>query len=266
MLDRMASAAAQDVEVISWGSPVPVFGDLAAARVATLGLNPSNREFVDEGGAALVGAERRFHTLDSLSLKAWEDANSRHIEQVLDACVSYFLGNPYDRWFRRLDTVVAATGSSFYDQSMPACHLDLIPFATARKWTDLSHRQRAGLLSLSGDLLGQILQRSRLRVLILNGQTVVDTFQQATGVTLARTEMSEWALPRKSGSDVAGFAFQGTVECVAGYPLAEEVLVLGFNHNLQSSYGVTTKVIAAIRAWVGEMSKSAGLKTTSEVS
>ena len=38
--------------------------------------------------------------------------------------------------------------------------------------------------------------------------------------------------------------------CV-GYALSRELLVLGFNHNLQSSYGVTSQVIDAIRHWVG---------------
>jgi hypothetical protein len=44
-----------DSNVIPWACPIPSFGDLTRARVATLGLNPSNREFVDERGNELDG-------------------------------------------------------------------------------------------------------------------------------------------------------------------------------------------------------------------
>lgn len=251
LLDRIGADAARDADVIPWGCPVPAFGDPTVARVASLGLNPSNREFVDDRGRELAGDARRFHTLRSLGLATWADADAEHLDQILAACRDYFDGNPYDRWFRRLDTVVSATGASFYDSASPACHLDLIPYATAQKWTALSARQRAGLLRLAGDTLGLLLRRSAVRVLILNGQSVVTHFQAATGIALDRAEMSDWALPRQSGDDVPGIAYHGRVDAVSGFPLPAELLVLGFNHNLQSSYGVTAKVVGAIRRWVG---------------
>ena len=34
--------------IISWSCPVLCFGDPSTSTVATLGLNPSNREFVDD--------------------------------------------------------------------------------------------------------------------------------------------------------------------------------------------------------------------------
>ena len=43
-----------DSNVIPWACPIPSFGDFTRARVATLGLNPSNREFVDEKEARLT--------------------------------------------------------------------------------------------------------------------------------------------------------------------------------------------------------------------
>jgi hypothetical protein len=257
LLDRLADDAARDANVITWGCPVPAFGDPTAARVATLGLNPSNREFMGDDGAELSGDARRFHTLSSLGLSAWDCADADHLDHILASCFDYFAGNPYDRWFRRLDTVVSATGASFYDPQSPACHLDLIPYATACKWTTLNSKQRSGLLRLAGDTLGLLLRRSAIRVLILNGQSVVSHFQDATGIALERTDMPEWALPRHSGADVSGYAYLGRVDTVSGYPLPQELLVLGFNHNLQSSYGVTSSVIQAIRCWVGNVSKEA---------
>ena len=251
LLDRIADDAAREAGVIEWGCPVPAFGDPTVARVATLGLNPSNREFVDDDGVELSGDARRFHTLASLGLSTWEEAHAGHVDSILVSCCDYFSGNPYDRWFRRLDLVVAPTGASFYDAMAPACHLDLIPYATARKWTALSAQQRSGLMRLAGDALGLLLRQSAVRVLILNGQSVVSHFQNVTGIALSRTEMAEWALPRQSGNDVPGYAYQGFADTVLGHPLPHELLVLGFNHNLQSSYGVTGRVIESIGRWVG---------------
>lgn len=257
LLERIAADAARAADVIAWGCPVPAFGDPTMARVATLGLNPSNREFVDDAGAELVGDARRFHTLASLGLSAWDDAHAGHLDQILESCRDYFAGNPYDRWFRRLNTVVAATGASYYDPTSPACHLDLIPYATARKWTALSARQRTGLLRLAGDTLALLLRRSAVRVLILNGQSVVAHFEEVTGVTLVRRDMPGWALPRRASEPVPGYAYHGHVTVVSGHPLPQELLVLGFNHNLQSSFGVTSRVIEAIRQWVGDASAEA---------
>jgi hypothetical protein len=132
LIDRLDSSAVSATKVIRWGCPVPSFGDLSTARVATLGLNPSNREFVDGLGNELQGALRRFHTLRSLGLKSWSDVDARHLRLILESCRTYFLVNPYDRWFKRLDQIVSGTNVSYYSTSSGACHLDLIPYATAR--------------------------------------------------------------------------------------------------------------------------------------
>lgn len=256
LLDRMVAEDAKAGDVIAWGAPVPAFGNPDLARVATLGLNPSNREFVDTDGVELSGDDRRFHTLHSLGLSTWDQVEGDHLDRILTSCTQYFAGNPYDQWFRRLDGIISATGSSYYSAASPACHLDIIPYATSQKWTALSNRQRAGLLRLAGDTLALLLSTSAIRVLILNGQSVVSYFEEATGIQLTRTEMQEWALPRQSGNDVPGFAYQGSVETMSGYALPEQLLVLGFNHNLQSSYGVTSKVLAAIRSWIGRASRN----------
>ena len=124
LLDRLDSGAVASTDVIRWASPVPAFGNLLHSRVATLGLNPSNREFVDESGRELQGVARRFHTLSSLGLGTWADAEARHLRLIMESCDAYFEGNPYDRWFRTLDQVVTAADASFYaTEGSGACHL-----------------------------------------------------------------------------------------------------------------------------------------------
>lgn len=259
LIDRLDSRVPSGAEVIMWGCPVPSFGDLNTARVATLGLNPSNREFVDERGEELQGISRRFHTLRSLGLRTWAEADARHLRLILDSCSFYFCRNPYDTWFRRLDQLVNGTGASFYDSERSACHLDLIPYATTRKWTDLSQRQRAALFATAADALALLLKDSSVRMLILNGQSVVDHFKTIAGAGLEPTEMSEWALPRMSKPDILGIAYRGTVTSLAGVSLSHSIVVLGYNHNLQSSFGVTNHVVTAIQSWIAKSAKEIGL-------
>jgi hypothetical protein len=252
LIDRLDSPALSGTEVIGWGAPVPSFGDLSRARVATLGLNPSNREFVDEEGDELRGPQRRFHTLNSLGIRSWTEVDAGHLELILDSCRTYFLGNPYDKWFKKLDQIVSGSGASYYDGSAIACHLDLIPYATARKWTDLAPRQRSLLFDIAADSLALLLKDSPVRLLILNGQSVVDQFEHAEGIRLERREMGQWALQRRGGGNIAGFAYRGQLSSLCGIEVSQPILVLGYNHNIQSSFGITTSVVAAIREWVAE--------------
>lgn len=253
LIDRLDSPAVSGTDVIRWGCPVPSFGDLCNSRIASVGLNPSNREFVDEQGDELQGPLRRFHTLNSLGLASWSDADARHLRLILESCRSYFFANPYDRWFKRLDEVLSGVDASFYSTSSSACHLDLIPYATTRKWTELTPHQRSSLLAVAADTLALLLRDSPLQTLVLNGQSVVNQFQEIAGIRLERQEMASWSLPRNPRADVVGIAYRGVIEALCGIKLPHNILVLGFNHNLQSSFGVTTKVVHAIRGWIAEV-------------
>lgn len=250
LLERLDNKALSKAKVIPWSSPIPSFGDLSCSSIATLGLNPSNREFVDIRGKELDGDVRRFHTLKSLGLKKWSDANVTHRKKILESCNQYFHQNPYDGWFKGLDKIISGTKASYYDMSVKACHLDLIPYATACKWTELTSQQRTLLLNLAGDTLGLLLKDSPVRLLILNGQTVIENLQRITGVDFEKDTIPDWTLPRKTGFGVKGFSYRGTIREVAGVYLNRKVHILGFNHNIQSSFGVTTQVKTAIQNWV----------------
>ena len=115
LIDRMEGSKAAGTGIVAWGAPIPTFGDLSTARVATVGLNPSNREFMDLQGHELSGRYRRFHTLRSLGLSSWSDAHAGHLRLILDACRQYFRRNPYESWFKPLNQVIAGTHTSYYD-------------------------------------------------------------------------------------------------------------------------------------------------------
>jgi hypothetical protein len=235
---------------IDWGSPIPSFGNLEIAKLATVGLNPSNREFVDIEGNELDGEFRRFHTLRSLGLTKWMEASDYHHTVILDFCFKYFERNPYDNWFKKLEYLISGANISYYSPSSTACHLDLIPYATFNKWTDLTSQSKSRLLELSRDFLGLLLNASQLDILVLNGQSVVDKLEEMANVRFEKIYMENWNLPRKSLPEVQGYSYQGVVEYLGEVRLKRPVRVLGYNHNIQSSFGVTKGVQSAIRDWI----------------
>ena len=247
MLDLLQDEGAG---VIGWGAPVPSFGSLRNSRIATLGLNPSNREFVDEKGKELSGNARRFYTLSSLGLNSWKDADTRHLLLINNSCENYFQNNPYNTWFKVLDFIISGTGTSFYDQLSPACHMDLIPFATEKKWTELDKLQRTWLLLRTSKIFAEMIRESEVDLIILNGKTVVDEFQKTSQIQLSKQDMQNWCLPRQNSRDIMGIAYCAITNTLSGIDLGRKMLILGYNHNLQSSFGVTKMVVGNIQNWI----------------
>lgn len=255
LIGRLADTRLRAAQVIQWGAPVPSFGDATNCTVATLGLNPSNREFVDEAGRELDGPKRRFHTLQSLGIVRWSDVSLHHVRLIRESCRRYFGRNPYDGWFKRLDDVIGGIASYYGGRSI-ACHLDLIPYATSCKWTMLTSLQRGTLMKVAQETLGALIRESAVRTLVLNGSGVVSNFKQISGVHLCTTPMTSWSLPRRDGTFVPGLAYSGIVREIAGVKLNRSVRVLGYNHNIQSSFGVTRQAIQAIRSWITDTAQS----------
>lgn len=249
---RLNSPLFSKTSVIRWGCPIPSFGDLASSKVATLGLNPSNREFLDSYGKELTGNERRFHSLNSLKIQNWKNLNNNHLKLILELSDNYFIRNPYDTWFKKLDYIISGTNTSYYFPTLGACHLDLIPYATFKKWSDLSPQERNLLLELSKDTLGMLLKDSSINLMVLNGQTVVNNFEKIANVKLEKRKMPTWELPRKSKT-VAGYSYFGEIKKIGGFELKNKMRILGYNHNIQSSFGVTTKALTLIRNWITKM-------------
>src|SRR5437762_1451088 len=128
--------------IVRGSTPVVAFGDATKARVATIGLNPSNREFHSKQGSELDGEFRRFETHRSLCISNMERAGREKVKLVLAACNDYFRRNPYG-WFDDLQGILNAVGASY--RKGTGCHLDLVQWATRRKWRKLRRRARERL-------------------------------------------------------------------------------------------------------------------------
>ena len=253
LLESLTDTDVLSADVIPWSSPVPAFGRATTSCVGTVGLNPSNREFVDEFGHELKGAHRRFETLTSLGIRRWSSAKRQHIKKITAACENYFFNNPYDSWFRKLEFLISYTRASFYLGT--AAHLDLIPFATASKWGRLSTLQKGILLRAAGDSLATTIRDSSIRLLVLNGASVMSQFRSVLQVEFDSRQVPEWTLQSNAKNPVPGFAHTALVQSLGGIALGKAVKILGFNHNIQSSYGVTREVVLSIKTWIGEQSE-----------
>jgi len=239
-------------QVVRWASPVPYFGKIASARVATVGINPSNLEFVNTLGQPLAESDRRLETLDSLQLSEWKEANGQTVRALARAYEGYFRANPYRRWFDVLERILAVSGHSYYGEGT-AAHLDLVPFATMVKWSDLPHPERRALIAEGRKAMAESVALSSLEVLVLNGRSVVEAFVASTDSALSATAVSHLSLPRVGGRSIQGFRWDGTITNIGGYDLGRAVRVVGFNHNVQSSFGVTKRVMEGIGMEIGDV-------------
>lgn len=256
LVERLDDGALEGLGVIPWAAPVPFFGDLSSASVATVGINPSQQEFVDATGRLLVGHASRLPTLATLGLEGWAFADHHSLKEILRACGDYFRGNPYMRWFGVLERLLNLGRRSYYGSSPSACHLDLVPFATQPTWGGLSKLTQAALVDSGARWLGLLVRDSPVQTLLLNGRAVVELVQTAADERFIPNCEANWDLPRASGRHVRGCSYRARVQHIGGVDLGKPVNILGWNHNLQSSFGVTGTAIDGIGAWVADVLQS----------
>lgn len=236
---RIRQDPPQDCRVVAGSTPVVAFGDVQRARVATLGLNPSRIEF-EVKGSELDGAKRRFETTRSLGLSTLADASDDAVAAIFRRCNEYFRGNPYRRWFNRLEPVVRSVGASYYDGT--ACHLDLSQWSTDPTWNGLSREVRAKLVERDGPFLARQLAAEHIEILLLNGASVIESFRWMLGASLELE--AETVADRTVTTRLWTGSYNG-------------IRVIGWSTNLPSSRGVTKQLVSSLGDRVALLSKTA---------
>ena len=162
--------------VVPGSTPVVAFGNPLTAKVATLSLNPSHREFQDKDGCELIGRERRLATHKSLGVCDLASAPSAVIGQVLHGCQKYFHRKQY-WWFNQLERILNACGASYFDGS--ACHLDLVQWATKPTWTEVPSTAQSCLLDSDLPFLKEQFRNENIELLLVNGRRATKEFESA---------------------------------------------------------------------------------------
>lgn len=237
IVERLRRDPTPGCSVVPRSTPVIAFGDLFSSRAATLGLNPSSLEFLDNDGNLLGGKDRRLATLESLGARCLSSITAIQAQTIADDCASYFERNPYRQWFNQLEPMLNAVGAS-YDRRT-ACHLDLVQWATDPKWGGLPSATRRSILKEDSQFLAEQLKHEGIRFLLLNGQSVIRHFRK-----MFNAELSAYKTLTEHGH-VATRIVRGTI--------FDRIQVIGWSTNIQSSFGVTTERRQAISQVVSEI-------------
>lgn len=161
--------------------PVLFFGDLFSARVATVGLNPSNQEYTTPDGRLLTGAQRRFATLESLGTDDRARLTDAQCDEAIETMRGYFgPTKPVYSWFNPLARVLNGFGASFTSGS--AAHLDLVQEATCPVWSELPEGEWPALLARDLPFLEWQIRAFPLQAVLCNGRTVGDAVRGRFGV------------------------------------------------------------------------------------
>ncbi len=174
--------------VVAGSTPVVCFGDQRSARVATLGINPSSREF----------RPPRLRTVQCVGAEDGDGLSDEQVRQVLGGCYDYFHYKPYWLWFGYFGDAkdreaAAAAGvnlpapgpdgnvldvarASYVDGT--ACHLDLVQWATSRAWSKVDEATQKRLLHEDAEFLVRQLTWNRpglgrFRLVLVNGKTAL---------------------------------------------------------------------------------------------
>ena len=185
--DRLRARLRLEAPSLSVRSSLPVlfFGDGLAARVATIGINPSHREYLDPQGQLLRGRAQRFATLESLGADSRAELTDEQADLAIEIMRSYYdEGKPvYGAYFRHLSHFLRGAGASYADRG--AVHLDLVQEATSHVWGELDEQQQAGLLRSDVPfLVWQLNSLPRLRAAICAGATVSREFGRRVPVDI----------------------------------------------------------------------------------
>jgi hypothetical protein len=170
--------------------PVLFFGDPLGARVATIGLNPSDQEYSDADGVLLADRHQRFATLGSLGVADRADLTDTQCGEAIEWMRRYFdHGRPqYGSYFRHLHHLLDGVGPSLADGS--AVHLDLVQEATHPTWSKLRRTdpaQHMRLLVADLPFLEWQIRSFEFDALICTGKTVSDHVRSQLGVSVAKS-------------------------------------------------------------------------------
>jgi len=222
VIQRARARIPKGLNVTPQSTPVVSFGRPYQARVATLGINPSDKEFNTSSGLLLPPDRKRLVDREVLTMDDESELHLEDAERVVEGGYSYF-ENPdrvYKKWFSWMETyAVVPSGASYFDGT--ACHLDLVQWATSPVWRDLDPgRVQRVLLDSDVEFLRFQLTTYKIPLLLLNGRAVLNQFM-AIGIADLEEEKN---VPMRAGSHRCQF-FVG---------MFEGTKVLGWTNNIPS--------------------------------
>jgi len=253
-----------------WRSQIPVrcppvlwFGDQKRApRIVTVGLNPSHGEFFrnqeDAKGLRYPrSSENRFYVYSPN--ESIHPGDPTLTNRVIQSYNEYFRKNPYTRWFGKpggynVECFINQFDASFYEKRSLGCvHIDLFPFVTVDKFSDLDKQ------SLLSDVFNDswfsnnfkdLVEFLNPRILIVFGRSTTEYFNTYFGGSI-RLNLDYRDSERKLAS------FGRSTYTIYG----KQIPVLGLSVNLGNPRGFTKMQLSKMGRTVSQ-SVHAGKDTT----
>jgi hypothetical protein len=168
--------------VIPGSTPVVSFGDFTSARVVTLSINPSSKEFL-KGKKLLPMGEKRLVDREVLGISPQQDISESDAEKVWEGCKNYFdeEANPYS-WFNDLEVILNHANHSYFNGS--ASHIDLVQSATFPAWASLSPNTKEELLKEDYQFFKYQTAVSSIGTILINGRQVYEVAKKTIGFEL----------------------------------------------------------------------------------
>ena len=226
-------------------TPVISFGDFTRAHVATLGINPSSKEFLTGHAKPRLIPDvekKRLEDFESLGIKSSSQIGEFEAARIWSGCQNYFLNNPY-HWFNHFLPILANFEASYFDGS--ACHLDLVQSATSPVWGGLTKRQQVALLDEDLDFFRFQSAQPNIRVRLVNGRTAIN---QIRDLGICDLMEDRPILVQTTSGQVKCSTFVGRGEL--------DELVLAWSANIPSLRGSNALKVAAakkIGAWAASV-------------
>ena len=168
--------------VIPGSTPVISFGDFTNARIASLSINPSSKEFL-KGKDLLPLNQKRLVDRDVLGISAQDKISEAHVNKVWEGCCGYFSPdrNPYS-WFDDLESILNYSHFSYFNGT--ASHIDLVQSATFPAWASLTPEIKRELLDADYEFFKYQTALPSLEAILINGRQVFDVAIRTRGFEL----------------------------------------------------------------------------------
>jgi len=238
LLQRIMKAPPIREYITPESTPVVAFGNPLTAKVATIGINPSSREFLDAKGQLLSEANRRLADFRYLGIKSHSEIDETVAKKILEESNSYFKrDDSVYQWFAPLQKyVLEPAKASFRDST--ATHLDLVQWSTDPVWGSIDDSNaRNALIKDDIRFLEELLRSSSYQIVFMNGATVVKTLQK---FGLVELEQDGWT-PLGKGTKKSAL-WKGRI-------VGSGATCLGWSLNLQH-YQTTEANKEALNSWI----------------
>jgi hypothetical protein len=155
-------------------TPVIWFGNYERAKVCTISINPSDKEF---------NPHSMLCSRDDLKKNDNDPLDDNDAIKVKERCNNYFSGNPYNVWFDAFEHFLSKFGGySYYDGT--CVHCDMVQWATTPKWSDLPADVKEKHIKNDLPILKLLLEKD-FEVMFINGRSVVDSVSEHLNIKLS---------------------------------------------------------------------------------